>query len=275
MTKLKLSEKITPIYPHRMKPQEENRINPVYFNLSDGEFTPIEDVNYLWVLTAKKELIIGVEKLWEHPEVCVDPDDLVAVAKFNSLFPPESQLPLGHPTLASCFDDGGEAIKGSAFIGGEITLINGKLHINNKSGRYGKLTGSSYQIQKIMHNVADIFKEKLKIEIIVDIKLAHALYLHDYYNIWNLAMDEVSGTLKLLEKYSPSEYANFIALHSSFKDFSFFLRDKNELTMDRILIYFKRIAIYDETVEQILRFIAGATNRSMINIDSEQISLAL
>lgn len=260
------SEAIAPRFPGKIKDQEKERINPAYFNLSDEKYELIADVPYMWILTEDEKFIIGVEDIWNHPEVCVDPADLNAVTEFNKLFPPESRELLGHPTLAYRFGNDGELFDKTVYIGGELKLTEGKLYIDNKSGRYGRFTSHSYLLQKLMHHAAKLFENLLDIKTIVKcIESApnQSPYLAEYYKVWSSSSNKVAGALALLETYCPSEFKTFMDLNPVAEGISFFSPIKKSFSLDKIIDFLAASDIRNDETDKILQFIAGATDYSI------------
>jgi hypothetical protein len=121
------------------------RLNAAYcdLDLDGGRFKPVSGVMYLWAIREDGHLVVGV----------VDPSRMRAAFQFDPAevvktiqakkreqggdVPSDGVLDgLGHPTIAIQFGPNGEALVGTARIGGELEAHGGAWKINDHSGRY-------------------------------------------------------------------------------------------------------------------------------------------
>lgn len=200
--------------PKIVKPQEQERINIAYMNIMQNaqkniSFSPMKNVTYLWVYAENKDILLGVEQPWDHPELFVDVNDSDALNHFNQLkLQLKKQGKLGHPTLATAFAKSGRALpyEGKAFIGGELRFVDNQWIIDNNSGRFGRLDKSvtAKNAQYLMHEITQAFEQHIGIKPLFQISLPHAAHLNAYYNIWNKEKTHVDAALKLLKDYTKS-----------------------------------------------------------------------
>jgi len=121
------------------------RLNAAYcdLDLDGGKFAPVSGVIYLWAIRDDGHLVVGVEDPSKmRAAFQFDPAEIVKSiqAKKRELgepVPPDGVLDgLGHPTIAIKFGPNGEALVGTARIGGELEAHGGSWKINDHSGRY-------------------------------------------------------------------------------------------------------------------------------------------
>lgn len=159
---------LEPIAPHRIKPWEVERLNPVYINI--GQFPPqrlpLNQV-FLWVYTERNELLLGIE----HPEKCgatLFGMSRTTWEKIKKQLPAlESKEGMGHPTLSASFDDEGRAYpeRGKALLGGELVYDQAKKKwvLSNSSGRFGRYDISNEldisEVLTILEKVKNILLE--------------------------------------------------------------------------------------------------------------------
>jgi hypothetical protein len=199
----------------KVKPHESGRLNSFYTNITLNGMKSescklVESVPYLWVYNDKEEIIIGVEDPLKYPQAFVDPGIPIQKAAFDKIKPSLfAARKLGHPTLASHFDDKGAALtdRGQAYIGGELICENGKWILNNVSGRYGKLKNKPKDVQRLMHEVGNKLSAALGVQVMVNVTLAHAKYLKAYNKIWKKGSDDVERAMLLLQDYAKSNSA--------------------------------------------------------------------
>jgi hypothetical protein len=160
-----------PKEPHRLKDTEKDRINPAFVNLTAGDkFYPHEEIVYLWAYNANKELAVGIEYPWQHPEA-FDLDlgndneravwELISEQLQTLIEGIIKHYGFGHPTLAANFDEEGSISVHLAHLGGELKYVEGEWVIDNKSGRFGRYEEADLEIQRQIENtmleVSDIF----------------------------------------------------------------------------------------------------------------------
>lgn len=169
----KNDELTRPLSPSRLKTTELGRINPAYTDVRNiNASTLVPGVPYLWTLNESGQVLIGIEKPWEHPEAFhVDVTNEVDLQRWNmivqqlqSATESESHEGFGHPTLGASFTETGEADVGAAYLGGELHFDVARNHwiLDNRSGRYGRTRETEpqaiIQIQRTLEHVAKLFQ---------------------------------------------------------------------------------------------------------------------
>jgi hypothetical protein len=187
--------------PHRVKPQEQDRVNPAFSNLSKGDcFSPVIDVDYIWVYTEDEEIIVGIEEAWKYPHAFNFSVEKWRVVSLQM----ENAGSLGHPTLTNLFNFKSGITKpsqGKAFIGGEMRYVDGVLLVNNTSGRFGRIANESLDVFLLMHDIAEKITHYTKIPTKIRIKLPKATYLEAYYVLWEKEENAINSALTLLTDY--------------------------------------------------------------------------
>lgn len=207
-----------PTLPKNVKEQEKYRLNACWFPLEDM-FTPVVNVPYLWVAT-EDQIIIGIEKPWEHPEAFVDPDDYYALAEIMPiLHDMELHGRLGHPTLATEFQGDGtvNAKRGRAIMAGELILDRHDICvINNDSGRFDMSAVLDEEAaKKKLIEIRRSFEQKLPSFLSFELHYYYPKKSHSkhYNEIVAVAGSNFEATINLLIDYldkapSQSPYAS-------------------------------------------------------------------
>jgi len=262
--------KFTPITPHKLRPQEEERINPGYINITKGDaFTPVANVLYIWIYTAEKELIVGVKKPWMHPEAFFNANALEEITSKDwwkkTSKDWEEAGRIGHPTLSDAFEQTGEASpqKSRVLIGGKIILNeDNTIGIYNKSGRFGNVKNDPIDALYLLHEIKDLFAKAIRIQAKFNIKLVlknpKVDYLPSYYKIWEKSNDELSSALSLLRSYLESNAASDAGKRVTQE----MLNHHSPDSISMLINYFEPhlTTLDDEELKNRLNFIAGQTN---------------
>lgn len=182
------------------RPSEIGRINPGYSNLSiERKFTPVVGTTYIWILTSKAELIIGIEEPWSHSNAfAINNDNQAERSLFEQILNqlrapagvPADTWKFGHPTLTANFNKAGEIVEDAAYIGGEFSF-NAESNVwivNNLSGRYGRFAQTTIdpEVEKkfqeqVIRTLYVVIEEFNKVNIFPLLDVSFDLALYDPY----------------------------------------------------------------------------------------------
>jgi len=166
-----------------IKPTEQGRVNPAYYHLRDlnpNAFVPT--VPYIWVITEKREVVIGIEAPWDYPDAfgfnIENPEDAKNWTHIQQQLK-EAQPILGHPTIAVQFletrADAGTTLPGKCYIGGDLFHDGENWILNNRSGRYGRKDEHTVyrqqQVESYLRFATHLFKQ-------ISMPVTPKLYFH-------------------------------------------------------------------------------------------------
>lgn len=236
------------ISPHKIKPQEMERLNPAFTKLEDLK-SLVPGVPYLWVLDSQGNINIGIEEPWKYPQAFGFKGDEQTWQQIKKNLIPNK---IGHPSLTPVFDDKGKVITSTqtkvAYIGGEINYKNNTWLVSNYSGRYGAAKGkNSLEIQQLLNNVAQKISAVIHKEVIGRIHKPKDHYIKSYYKSWDKGSDDFHKALMVLKDFAYGQSIGSLVKR-------FFSRDEKNLAAVRQTISDanqKKISTVDELIKNI------------------------